>query len=77
MLFDVDDEESHGLMMASQNFMNITEANESNIKDPNIKEAKKKKGGGTNANDLKSDGSSSAPEHSDEDNSSNKSGKFD
>ena len=73
MLFDVDDEESHGLMHA-----NITEANESSsIKDPNIKEAKKKKGGGTNANDLKSDGSSSAPEHSDEDNSSNKSGKFD
>ena len=46
-------------------------------KRPNISEAKKKKTAGMAASDLRSENGSSAPEHSDEDASSTKSGKLD
>ena len=70
--FEDIDEESRGLMSPSNsniNNINTTELVSQSIGGPDISEAKKKKNVGMSANDLKSDGNSSQPEHSDEESS--------
>ena len=76
-----EDEESRGLMTSNGTISNVLHsveiANQGLTKKLSVSEAKKKKDPGMSANDLRSENGSSAPEHSDEDASSSKSGKLD
>ena len=76
-----EDEESRGLMTSNGTISNVLHsveiANQGLTKKLSVSEAKKKKDAGMSANDLRSENGSSAPEHSDEDASSSKSGKLD